>query len=127
MNKKQNILTAVTLSCIILLCILIKCLTLYRIAFDIDTLDRQLGPIKRHITFDSTIGFDTNTDDDNSYQIYIAVKYIMTPQVFLYKKNLDTLILIQSKQKMIRDFPNYRVIAKSENQESIITLITKIK
>jgi len=55
------------------------------------------------------------------------VKYVITPTAFSNKKNLDTLIMIQMKENGVKDFPSYRVIAKSEDKELIITLITKIK
>jgi len=120
-------ITAITLSCIIVMCIALKCFMLSNVSFDMDELDSHIQHIKENISYNTTVGFDTNMSDDASYETFKSVKYLIAPQIFLYKKNLDTLILIQSKEKAMRAFPGYTVISKSENREIIITLITKTK
>jgi uncharacterized membrane protein len=120
-------ITAITLSCIIVMCIALKCLMLSNVSFDMDELDSRIQHIKENILYNSKVGFDSNMSEAESYETFKSVKYVIAPQIFLYKKNLDTLVLFQSKEKVIKAFPGYRVISKSENREIIITLITKTK
>jgi hypothetical protein len=127
MSEKQTKLAIFTMSICILLCIAGKCLALYFTVFDMDRLDALINPTKEHISLNSRIGFDTNMNDTESYELYKAVKYVMTPYIFLYKTDMDTLIVIQSKEKLIKDFRKYRVVSKNEDKESIVILLTKLK
>jgi len=130
MDKRPNGLIVVILLFFISLCIVGKCYMLSKIPFDIDKINAEIQPVQKDILLNSPVGFDSNNGDYytyNNYTLYLVIKSIVTPKIFLYKKNTDTLLIVQYKKEKFKDFPNYRVICRSENNESIVSLITKLK
>jgi len=127
MGQKQRIFTFYSLLSLTLLIVVAKCLNLNHIKFNVDNIETQLAPIEPKISINSRVGFYTNIDDVQGYAVYLESKGILTPKILIDQKNYDTLLVIQYKTAALKSFANYRVIANSENQETVVQLITKIK
>jgi hypothetical protein len=127
MSQKQRSFTFYILLSVILLVVVAKCLNLNRIKFNVDDVETQLAPVGPKIIINSRVGFYTNIDDVPGYGVYLQSKGILTPKILIDQIHYDTLLTIQYKTAPLKSFTNYRVIAKSENQESVVQLITKIK
>ena len=108
---------------IFILVIAAKCLMLSRISFDIDSLDSQLRPVLKNMSINARIGFWTNNQD--SYVHYLEAKSIATPYIFLFKDNLDTMIVLQNKALPLKRFVNYKVMARTETNNCVIEALAR--
>jgi len=95
---------------------------------DIDTLAKQIKPLKDMIKPSSSVGFYNNYDEKGSY---FQTQFLLAPEVVL--KNIsenathlpDTIIVIQKVYGMPATFNSYKIATQSVYNNRIISLITK--
>ena len=127
MTKSQYKIKILVLMSLIILIVIGKCVMLYKTKFDIDNLQDQLRAFQNKMPFNTPIGFNSNINEKDKYILYLSVKNVMAPRIFLYQADLDTLLVVQQKEKDLLPFNNYRVIDKTENKSTVISLIVKLK
>lgn len=128
MTLSQYKIKILVLVSLIVLIIIGKCVMLYKTKFDIDNLQDQIRTFQNNMPLTTPIGFNSNINEKEKYILYLSVKNVMAPRIFLYQTNLDTLlVVVQKKEKDLLPFNNYRVIGKSEYKNTVVSLIVKVK
>lgn len=104
------------------LMVIAKIYQLNKTDFDIDTLDKQLSPIRSYIKPNCRVGFYQNTDDPT---LLVELQYVTAPRIISNSLSPDTLLLIQFTNKPVKTFDHYRVITQNQDNGREISLITK--
>ena len=118
-----NFTKPVLLASIIIL-LVFKLYNLNNINFDIDLLDKQLTPIKKYIKPNSSIGFYSTAGYGG---LYMAIEYVMAPDIIINNLNLDTLLVIKKKGSILQHLEHYHPIIQNEDGDRSVSLMTKIK
>ncbi|MDB5017718.1 MAG: hypothetical protein JWQ84_2550 [Mucilaginibacter sp.] len=114
-----------TLLAIIILLVIFRVCSLHKQHFDdTDVVNREIDPFKKYFTPGNNIGFDDRTENAG---LYMTMEYVVAPRIISGRSNTDTVILTETKGDKLINIPNYRTIAKSEYDNRIISLITKVK
>ena len=107
--------------------VIAKVFWLYRIKFDVDDVADHLKPFQYKMSYISRIGFASNFDSNVKYMVYLQVKNRTAPKLVMYEGKLDTLIIVDQKNRTRSSYTGYKVLGQNEDKKLIYLLVVKTK
>ncbi len=111
-----------------ILIIAAKCIALSSINFDVDEVTTLMKPLVP-VMGSSKVGFFTNEDVSTyNHEVYLEVKNVLVPNVDVEMTQLDTILLLENKQKKpLFPMADYRTLSESENSTHRAYILKRVK
>jgi hypothetical protein len=120
MNKRWSLIVSSVFVVLSALIIIFRLHQLNNVKSKIDVLADQLIPIKKLISYSSSIGYY----DNQSYSaVFFDAQFIMAPIVLVRTQRTETLLVIQDRKSMMMKFPDYKVIASNTKGDINVSLL----